>query len=85
MIFSYIRDMGQFLGFKILFFSFFFRKMNIFLGGGGGGGGEKILWIFFGVITKLDYIKESLLCILGSFLKVNVRNGDIFWAAKIYK
>ena len=27
----------------------------------------KILWIFFGVITKLHYIKGSFLCILGSF------------------
>ena len=58
LIFSYIRR----LGFKILIFNiiiiiiFFFggggvgvRKINIFLG-------MKILWIFFGVITKLDYI-----------------------------
>ena len=27
------------------------KKMG---GGGGGGGGMKILWIFFGFITKLD-------------------------------
>ena len=45
--------------------------MNIFWG-------MKILWIFFGVITKLDYIYESFLCILGSFLKVKVQNGGIF-------
>ena len=38
----------------------------------------KILWIFFGVITKLDYIKRSFLCILGSFLKAEVQNGVIF-------
>ena len=25
-----------------------------FFFGGGGGGGLKILWIFFGIITKLD-------------------------------
>ena len=47
----------------------------------------KILWIFFflggGGITKLDYIKRSLLCILGSFLKVKVQNGGYFWVAKI--
>ena len=42
--------------------------MNLF-------GGMKILWIYFiffwggGVNTKLDYIKGSFLCILGSFLK----------------
>ena len=32
----------------------------------------------FGVITKLDYILGSLLCILGSFLKVKVQNGGYF-------
>ena len=43
--------------------------MNIF-------GGMKILWIFLGgVITKLDYIQGSFLCLLGSFLKVKVQNG----------
>ena len=42
--------LGYFGGFKILNFNIFgvFRKLNIF-------GGMKILWIFFGVITKLDY------------------------------
>ena len=44
--------------------------MNIF-------GGMKILWIIFGVITKLDYIYEQFLCNLGSFLKVKVQNGGI--------
>ena len=34
--------------------------MNIF-------GGMEILWIFLGVITNLNYIKGSFLCILGSF------------------
>ena len=29
----------------------------------------------FGVITKLDYIWGSFLCILGSFLMVKVQNG----------
>ena len=37
--------------------------------------GMEILWIFLGVITKLDYIEGSFLCILGSFLKVKVQNG----------
>ena len=61
------------MGFKILNFNIFwvFRKINIL-------GGMKILWIFFWVITKLDYIKRSFLCILGSFLKVKVQNGGIF-------
>ena len=39
----------------------------------------KILWIFFGVISKLVYIKGSFLCILGSFLKVKGHNGAYFW------
>ena len=42
-----------------------------------------ILWLFFGVITKLNYIKGSFLCILGCFPKVKVQNGDIYGAAKI--
>ena len=37
---------------------------------------------FFWVITKLDYIYGSFLCILGSFLKVKVQNWRYFWAAK---
>ena len=46
--------------------------MNNFLG-------VKILCIFFGgVITKLDYIKGSFRCILGSFLKFMVQNGEYF-------
>ena len=32
----------------------------------------------FGVITKLDYVLGSFLCILGSFLKVKVQNGGYF-------
>ena len=44
--------------------------MNIFWG-------MKILWIFFGVITKFDYIKGSFLCILGSFLTVKVQKGGV--------
>ena len=32
----------------------------------------KKLWIFFGVITKLDYLGGSFLFILGLFLKVKV-------------
>ena len=52
--------------------------MNIFCvlrccGGGGGGG----------VITILDYIKGSFLCILRSFLRSKYRTGNIFLDAKI--
>ena len=46
--------------------------MNIF-------GGMTILWLFLGDHHKLNYIKESFLCILGSFLKVKVQNGGYFW------
>ena len=38
-------------------------------------GGLKILWIFLGVITKLDYIKGSFLCTPWYFHKVKVQNG----------
>ena len=34
---------------------------------------------FLGVITKLDYIYGSFLCILDSFLNVKVQNGGYFW------
>ena len=33
------------------------------------------------VTTKLGYTKGSFLCILGSFLKAKVQNGDMFWVA----
>ena len=52
LIFSYIRRPGLFIGvqnFEFQYFGGVFRKQNIF-------GGMKILWIFFGVITILDYI-----------------------------
>ena len=50
-IFSYIRRLGSFFGLKILNFNTFgvFRIINIFWG-------MKILEIFLGVITKLNYI-----------------------------
>ena len=35
------------------------------------------------VDTKLDWFKGSFICILGSFLKVQVQNGDTFSGAKI--
>ena len=43
---------GHFFVFKIVNFNIFggFQKNLYFLGG------MKVLWIFFGVITKLDYI-----------------------------
>ena len=52
----YIYKSGQNCEFQ--YFGAVFRKMIFFFffWGGGGGGGMKILWIFWGVITKLDYI-----------------------------
>ena len=69
-----MRRLGLFLFWlKILNFIILggFQKTNYFWG-------MKILWIFFGVITKLDYIYRSFLCILGSFLKAKVQNGG-YW------
>ena len=47
----------------------------------GGGYFYFILFIFFGgggLIEESDYFWASSLCILGTFLKVKVRNGKIF-------
>ena len=76
-ILAYIGS-GHFLGFKILNLTIFgvFPKNEYFWG-------MKVLWIFFWVITKLNYIYGSFLCILGSFFRARYRMGDIFWAAKI--
>ena len=41
LIFSYIRRLGSFLGFKILNFNIFF----FFFGGGGGGGSENLIFL----------------------------------------
>ena len=82
LIFSYIRRLGSFLGgsnFEVPFFWGFKKNENFW--------GLKVLWIFFWVITKLDYMKGSFLYILGSFLKAMVQNGGggggIFRVAKI--
>ena len=51
LIFSCICRLGLFWGVQIFLISIFlggFRKLNFF-------GGMKILWIFFGIIIKLDY------------------------------
>ena len=50
--------------------------MNIF-------GVMKILLII--LWAKLDYIKGSFLCILGSFLKVKVQNWGYFWGCYNFK
>ena len=65
-----------FWGFNILNFNNFgwFQKNKYFWG-------MKKLWIFLGVITKLDYFGASIQYILGFFLKVKVQNGNIFWGS----
>ena len=45
--------------------------------------GYEILWIFFGGHPKIGLVLGVISYILGSFLKVNIQNGDIFWVAKI--
>ena len=43
----------------------------------------KILWIFLGLITILNYIEVSFLCILGLFLRSRYIKGIFFGVAKI--
>ena len=67
-----------FWGFKILNIIKFFSEKSWRM---------KILWIFFGVVTKLDYIKGSFLCILVLLLRSRYRmgaqNGDVFGVGEI--
>ena len=80
LIFSYIRRLGSFFcGFNIVNFIICrgFHKNEFFLRY------EDFVNIFSWVITKLDYIKVSFLCILGSFLKVKVQMGNFFCVGKI--
>ena len=82
LIFSHIRRLGVFFGVQNLEFRYIFYYFIFFLAGGGGGGpknmnifwGMQILCIFFLRSSQ----KGSSLCILVSFLEVNVQNGDIF-------
>ena len=79
LIFSRIRRLSPLWGVQNSEFQYFFwvfRKMTIF-------GGMKILWIFFWGHHKIGLVWGSFLCILGSVIKVNVQNWDIFWVAKI--
>ena len=74
LIFSYIRRLGPFGGFQIIFLILLF----FFLGGGGGGqkkdyfGGNEDFVDIFGGHHKMVLYLGVILCILGSFLKVNV-------------
>ena len=79
LIFSRIHRLGPFFGVQNSEFQYFFwfsEKWIFFWG-------MKILWIFFGGHHKIGLVWGSFLCILGSFLKVNVQNWDIFGVAKI--
>ena len=42
----------------------------------------KVLWIFFGEITNEISFRGHFLCILESFLNVNVQNGYIVLCCK---
>ena len=73
LIFLYIRRLGSFLGVQNFEFQYLFGFLeNEYFWG------MTILWTFFGVITKLDYINGSFVCILGTFLKVKRKNWGIF-------
>ena len=54
----------------------FEKKKNIL-------GVRKILWIFWRGHPKIGQVLGVFLCILGSFLKVNIQNQDILVVAKI--
>ena len=70
----------HFFGVKFFNFNIFggFQKNEYFLG-------MKILCIFFWVIPKMDNFLGLFLCILGSFLKVNIHNDDISLGCKNFK
>ena len=74
LIFSHIRRLGLFFGFKILNFNNYwvFRKMNIFLD-------MKILWIFFGGSSRNWASLRVISMHFRGFLKSKVQNWDIFW------
>ena len=79
LIVSYIRRLGPFFfgggggsKFEILIFLDFFRKLNNCLG-------MKNLILFLGCHHKSGLYFGPLLCILGSFLRIKVGNGNIFW------
>ena len=48
------------------------------------GGYEDFMDIFWGHRTIGLYL-GVIICILGSFLKVKVQNGDIFWGYENFK
>ena len=64
------------------FWRFQKKSLFFFFWGGGGGGVEGVMKKkSLEVITKLDYFCGSfrLLCILGSFLKVNIQKWIFFF------
>ena len=84
LIFSHIRRLGLFFGFKILNFNNYwvFRKMNIFLN-------MKILWIFFGGSSQnwaslrvISMHFRSQRYRIGIFFGV-VKISNIFWVLDI--
>ena len=66
------------MGFKILNFNIFlgFQENEYFLV-------YEILWIFLGGHPKIGLVLGVISMYLGSFLKVNIQNRDIFGVPKI--
>ena len=77
LIFSHIRRLGPFFGFKKFQYFFGFSEKWIFFLG------MKILWIFFRGHHKIWLVWGSFLCNLWSFLRSRYRIGIIFWVANI--
>ena len=75
LIFSYIRRLGSLFwvhNFEFQYFWGVFRKINMFWG-------MKILWIFYEGHHRIGLYLAIISMHVGSFLKVMVQNGDIFW------
>ena len=74
-IFSCIRSLRLFLGFKILNFNFFFgfQKNNIF------GGYDDFVDIFWGSSQNRTIFRGHFYAFQGLFLRSMYRMGDIFW------
>ena len=83
LIFSYIRRLGSFLGFKIFNFNIYLFIFYFFLGGGGQKieyfWGYKDLGIFIGCHHKIGLYLGVVSMHFMAFFKVKVQNGGYFW------
>ena len=80
LIFSYIRRLGPFFWIQNVEFQYYgvFRKNEYFFGY------EDFVDIVLGSLQNWANFKVFL-CILGSFLKVNIQNGNIFGGCQKFK